>query len=258
MNTEKAPKIILGDEDELLYYPEILEDEASIEIVDKLFVIGKHLDFYQGRVDTESKKIKAELKKNRVIHLYDLIELRYFNPETSIEVKIVKQEEEELHDYSQNRIIITADSSLSRSDNEILPESFVTNLDLLAKSKNGLNSGHILNLIGIPDELEGERIFQTLGRTFEELRDVGRAYVRALKEGDKQKIKTTDNIRNIILPRRLRNLRENYGVLISFNEPNQMFKFFIGNKTNMIFEKEYWGRVDYLVEASGGVDWTEE
>src|SRR3972149_7537516 len=232
MNIECAPEIIRIDEAELLTYSETLAIEASMEIVDKLYVIGQHLDYYHDKQDRDSKEIKAELKRNRAIHLYDLLELRYFNPETGISVKLIKHPDEQLHDYSQNRIIITAESSASRSDSKIPPETFVTNLDILANTGNGKTSSHILNLIGAPDEIEGEEIYKTLDRTFEELHGVEKAYVLAVEEGDEQKIKITDHIRNFVLPHRLRLLRENNGVLISFDERNNTFNFFIGNRTN--------------------------
>lgn len=235
--------------------PEILEDENEIRridldkvLVDRLIILEDELHILHQDIYPKSKNKIKEVKGKRDYDLYNLLLLRAYDSELGIRVKLIKDPDEKLHAFSQNRLIITAQDSTTQVSHD-----FVTYLGPLARTLPPSTSMDVLELIGNPDETDNQPISRYLERTFHEFRKAIDASAESKKTGNDEMEKIAASIRKIILPNRIRHLINDKNIFIDFESEADKFIFYIGDKTNKIFEIKYNRYSDDLIERSGGV-----
>jgi hypothetical protein len=243
----EMPREILEDETDFLNYFE--RADLDKVIVDRLITLDDELHIlHQDSYPRSKNKIK-ELKGKREYDLYNLLLLRAYDPGLGIKVKLIKDPDEKLHAFSQNRLVITAQDSTTQKSHD-----FVTYLGPLARTLPPSSSIDVLELIKNPDETDNQPISRYLERTFHEFKIAIDASAQSNKNGNDEKKRIATNIRNTILPNRIRNLINDKNILIDYDSEVEKFIFFIGDKTNKIFEIKYNRYTDDLIERSGGVN----
>ena len=243
----EMPPDILEDETEFLNYFE--RTDLDKVIVDRLIALEDELHMLHQDSYPRSKNKVKELKGKRDYDLYNLLLLRAYDSELGIKVKLIKDPDEKLHAFSQNRLVITAQDSTTQESHD-----FVTYLGPLARTLPPSSSIDVLELIGNPDETDNQSISKYLERTFHEFKIAIDATAQSSKTGNDEMKRIASNIRNAILPNRIRHLINDKNILIDYDSEAERFIFYIGDKTNKIFEIKYNRYTDDLIERSGGVD----